>query len=75
MKHIIQFHVSKGEKFYTAQCVEFPIITQAPTLDELSGNIQEALSLHMEDEDITEEFIAHPSVLISFELPEKKVYA
>jgi len=75
MKRIIQFHVSKGDKWYTAQCVELPIVTQAESLDELSGNIQEALTLHMEDEDFSKEFDVPPSVLISFELPTKKVHA
>lgn len=75
MKRIIQFHVSKGDNFYTAQCVELPIVTQAESLDTLAGNIQEALALHMEDEDFVEEFDTHPSVLISFELPGKKVHA
>ena len=74
MKSIIQFHVSKGDKYYVAQCVELSIVTQAESLDALAGNIQEALTLHMEDGDAGEDFDPHPSVLVSFELP-RKVHA
>ena len=71
MRSIIQFSVSKGDKFYVAECMDLPIVTQAKTLDALAGNIEEALALHMEDEDLSHEFAPHPSVLISFELPSK----
>lgn len=75
MKSIIQFHVFKGEKFYVAQCVDVPIVTQAATLDELAKNIEEALALHMEDGELDEEFAPSPSILVSFELPPLKAYA
>ncbi|MSR67367.1 DUF1902 domain-containing protein [Candidatus Peribacteria bacterium] len=69
MKSIIQFRVSKGEKKYIAECMDLPIVTEADTLDQLSQKIQEALTLHMEDEDFSNEFTSSPSVLVSFELP------
>lgn len=70
MKNIIQFHISKEDKYYTASGVDFPVVTQGKTLDELTRNIQEAVSLHIEDEDLSEiGFSAHPSVLVDFELP------
>ncbi len=69
MKSIIQFRVSKGEKKYVAECMDLPIVTEAASLDKLSKNIQEALTLHMEDEDLSSEFTSSPSVLVSFELP------
>ena len=71
MQHIIQFHVTKGDKYYVASCLQLPIVTQALTLDELAGNIEEALSLHLEDEDSAKEYGEQPSVLVSFELPTK----
>lgn len=74
MKSIIQFHVSKGDKYYIAECADLPIVTQAETLDILAKNIEEALSLHREGEDLTEEFVPHPTVLVNFELP-KNVHA
>lgn len=55
MKSIIQFRVSKGEKYYIAECLDASIVTQAESLDELARNIQEALALHMEDGDLSED--------------------
>lgn len=70
MKSIIQFTISKGEKYYIASGVDFPIVTQAKTLDALSKNIQEALSLHLEGKkSINLGLIKNPSVLVNFELP------
>jgi hypothetical protein len=34
------------------QCYWVPIVTQGLTLDETMANIKEALSLHLEDEDL-----------------------
>ena len=73
MKRIIQFQISKGEKYYVAQGVELPIVTQAKTLDELAENIKEATALHLEGEDLGELGISSsPSVLINFELTDLK---
>ena len=54
MKHIIRFHIFKGEKYYIAQGVDLPIITQGKTLDELTENIKEAVSLQLEDENLSD---------------------
>ena len=71
MKSILQFSVSKGEKNYIAQAVDFPIFTQAQTLDQLIENIKEASSLHFKDEDLSEYgFKPKPSLLINFEVPQ-----
>ena len=69
MRSIIQFKVWRGDTQFIAECMDLPIVTQAPTLDALSKNIQEALELHLEDENAMEQFTSSPSVLISFELP------
>ena len=54
MKRIIQFRIYKGEKYYVAECIDLPIVTQGKTLDEVVENIREAISLHLEDEDLEE---------------------
>lgn len=70
MKHIIQVYVSKGEKYYVAEGVDLPVITQGKTLDELAKNIKEAIELHLEGENPADFNIApNPSVLMNFELP------
>lgn len=71
MKRIIQFHISKGDKYYTAEGVDLPIVTQGKTLDELAENIREAVDLHLEGENSADFDIApNPSVLMNFELPQ-----
>lgn len=52
MKKIIQVHIHKGEKYYIAECIDLPVVTQAESLDELADNLQEALALHLEDENL-----------------------
>jgi len=54
MKSIIQFSISRSESNYIAQAVDFPIFTQAETLDQLIENIKEATGLHFKDEDLSE---------------------
>ena len=71
MKSILQFRVFKGDKYFVAECVDAPIVTQGETLDELVGNIPQALALHMEDEELAAEFVPSPAILMSFELPLK----
>ena len=69
MKQIIHFHISKGDKYYTAQGVDLPVITQGKTLDELASNIQEAVALHLEDENLEDlGLVPEPSLLVDFEL-------
>ncbi len=71
MKHIIQFQISKGDKYYIAQGIELAIVTQAKTLDKLAQNILEATALHLEGEDPADFGLApSPSVFINFELPQ-----
>ena len=69
MKHIIQFRVYKGEKYYIGESLDLPIVTQGKTIDEVISNLREALNLHLEGEDPAEFDLApHPSVMVNFEL-------
>jgi predicted RNase H-like HicB family nuclease len=71
MRNIIQFSISKGENSYIAQAIDFPIFTQAESLDVLIENIKEATGLHFKDEDLSEYgFMPKPSLLINFEVPQ-----
>jgi len=71
MKTIIQFTIQKGEKYYIAHANDFPIFTQAETLDELVKNIQEATDLHFSDENLSEIGVKeNPSLLVNFEIPQ-----
>jgi predicted RNase H-like HicB family nuclease len=69
MKRIIQVHIHKGDKYYVAECLDLPVVTQAETLDQLAENIQEAIALHLEDENLADLDLAPaPSILASFEI-------
>lgn len=69
MKRIIQFSVSRGEKFYVADGVNVPIVTQGQTLDELMDNIREATALHFEGEKAADlEYAKNPAILASIEV-------
>jgi predicted RNase H-like HicB family nuclease len=69
MKRIIQVQITKGESHYVAECLDLPVVTQGKTLDELKANLEEAIALHLEDEDLSEhEIDSRPSALASFEL-------
>ena len=69
MKKIIQVHVYKGEKYFVAECIDLPVITQGKTLDELAENLKEAIALQLQDENPADfDLVENPSVLASFEV-------
>jgi predicted RNase H-like HicB family nuclease len=70
MKTIIQYRIFKGDKYYVAEGIDLPVVTQGKTLDELAHNIQEATELCLEGEDPADfDLVESPSVLVNFELP------
>ncbi|MBE3128722.1 MAG: type II toxin-antitoxin system HicB family antitoxin [Candidatus Hydromicrobium sp.] len=70
MKKIIQVKIFKGEKYYIAECLDLPVVTQGKTLEEVTENIKEAISLHIEGEDLKDwDILPDFSILINFELP------
>jgi predicted RNase H-like HicB family nuclease len=69
LQHTIKAFVHKGETHYVAECLEIAVVTQGTTLDETLSNLQEAIALHLEDEDLEElGFISHPTILVTMEL-------
>jgi predicted RNase H-like HicB family nuclease len=69
MKKIIQVHVFKGEKYYIAECIDLPVVTQGKTLDELVANLKEAVELHLEGENLTEyDLVPHPTIIANLEI-------
>ena len=69
MKRFIQVRVSRGEKYFVAECFDLPVVTQAETLDELFSNLQEAIALQLEGEDPADfGLAADASILASYEL-------
>ena len=75
MKQTIQVHISKGETHYVAECLNLPVVTQGKTLDELMGNLQEAVALQLEDEDpATFDLVTRPAIIANIEI-ENREYA
>lgn len=54
---------------YFAECIEVAVVTQGMTLDEISKNLAEAVSLHLEGEDPADfDLVSYPSLSVAFEL-------
>jgi predicted RNase H-like HicB family nuclease len=69
MKRIIQVHITKGDEYFVAECIDLPVVTQGKTLDELADNLREAISLQLEGENPADfGLVDAPSILASFEV-------
>jgi predicted RNase H-like HicB family nuclease len=69
VKRTIQVRISRGERQFIAECFDLPVVTQAPTLDELAVNIREAIGLHLDGENLSElGFSSNPTIVATMEL-------
>lgn len=75
LQRTIKAFIRAGEQSgYVAECLEIPVVTQGATVDEVIQNLQEAVQLHLEDEDLAELGLApNPALLVTLEL--EPVYA
>ena len=70
MKSIIQFHIHKGITHYVAEGIDIPVVTQGKTLDELVENLNEAIALQLEGENLADFSLnSKPTVLMNIEIP------
>ena len=54
---------------YVAECTEIAVVTQGQTLDQVVSNLQEAVFLHLDGEDLADfGLVPQPTILISLEL-------
>lgn len=75
MKKIIQVHIYQGEKYYIAECLDLPVVTQGKTLDELISNLKEAVELQLEGENLANfDLVAEPSIMANLEV-DSLIYA
>ena len=65
LQHTIKAIIRRGDTHYVGECVEIAVVTQGRTLDETVKNLQEAVSLHLEDENLSEMGLA-PNPTIFF---------
>jgi len=70
LRHTIQAVIHPGEEGgFVAECLELAVVTQGATLDETVANLREAVSLHLEGEDLAALGLSpEPTVVISMEL-------
>jgi predicted RNase H-like HicB family nuclease len=68
LQHTIKAFIRQGEKYYIAECLEIPVVTQGKTLDEAVANLKEAVALHLEGEDLAALGLApNPTLIITME--------
>lgn len=68
LQHTIKAFIRKGEKYYVAECLEIPVVTQGKTLDEAVANLKEAVALHIEGENLEQLGLApNPTLIITME--------
>lgn len=54
LRNTVHAVISQGDRYFVAECMEIPVVTQGLTVDETLANLQEAMALHLEDEDLAE---------------------
>ena len=69
LQRTVKAFVRRGDTHYVAECLELPVVTQGLTLDETLSNLREAISLHLEGEDLAElGLVPDPTILVTMEL-------
>ena len=70
VQRTIKAVIRPGEQSgYVAECMEISVVTQGATLDEVTRNLQEAVQLHLEGEDLSELGLApEPTIVVTLEL-------
>jgi len=69
LQRTVKAFVRRGETHYVAQCLDIAVVTQGKTLDEALENLQEAVALHLEGENLEELGLApDPTILVTMEL-------
>lgn len=66
--------IARSGTWYSAECLELPVVTQGRTLDETVANLREAVALHLEGEDLDAlGFTATLGLQVTFDAPLSRV--
>ena len=70
LQRTIRAVVRPGEESgYVASCLDIFVVTQGETLDEVIGNLKEAIELYFEGENLEElGYASNPVILVTFEM-------
>jgi len=61
--------VARSDDWYFAECLEVAVVTQGRTLDELIANLEEAVALHLDGENVPAMgLVSHPRLSVTYEL-------
>ena len=64
----IHASVSRSEGWYVAECLEVAVVTQGRSLDETLANLQQALELHLDEEELARVGLSPvPRLFVSYE--------
>ena len=50
-RRTIHAAITRGNGWYSAECLEVAVVTQGRTLDQTIANLRDAIALHLEDDD------------------------
>ncbi len=65
---VVHAIVRRSGRWYVGETVEIAVVTQGRTLDEVVANLEEAIGLHFEGENLTEfGFARYPRLSVTFE--------
>ena len=69
LSHAIHAVIFPSDGYFVANCLEIAVVTQGLTMDETLANLREAVSLHLEDENLTElGLVSNPLISVIMEL-------
>jgi len=69
LQNTIKAFVRRGDKQYVAECMGIAVVTQGSTIDETISNLEEAISLHLEGENLEDLGLGpNPTLLVTLEL-------
>jgi predicted RNase H-like HicB family nuclease len=70
LQRTIKAVIRPGEQSgYVAECLEIGVVTQGETLDLVTRNLQEAVALHLDGEDLASLGLANdPTLVVTMEL-------
>ena len=69
-RHVVHALISRSGPWSSAECLEIAVVTQGRTVDETIANLRDAVSLHIEGEDVAAMGLAAPLTLaVTFEEP------
>jgi predicted RNase H-like HicB family nuclease len=74
VRESVHVTITQTEGSYIAECLEVAVVTQSATLDEMVHNLREAVTLHLEGEDLSALGLSSkPRLVFAWELPLENV--